>query len=175
MKTHTRLPVAAALAAALTMTTSVVATAVPADGDHPEVVSEAGIPAVQIAPPGLTDAELERAIQGHDARTAPRGDQPSVVTPLGTGQYVTYCEEGSSGLMPWTNNSPAYCYGTFYEYLDGARVAKVNMIQLKAYDDSLNPAPEVALKEWCDNNGTYCAIAFALAGSVGKYLRALLR
>lgn len=180
MKIRTRLPIAASLAAALAVTTSVAATAAPTSDDYSEVLSEAGIPAVQIAPSDLSDAELEQAIRDYEAQQVPKSAQPSDISPLATGQYVTYCEEGSSGLMPWTNNSAVYCYGNYYEYLDGVRMSKVNMIRLKAFDESLNPAPEVALKEWCDNNGTYCFLATTALGyggkflQVGKYLKALL-
>lgn len=129
------------------------------------VTSEAGVSAEQIAAPGSTDTEIERAIAEHE------GSTPS---PMATGQYYSYCEEGSSGLMPWTNNSPKYCYGWYYEYLDGKRISKVNMLKLKAFNDSLNPGTEVDLKKWCDNNGFYCGIAFSLVPYVGKYLKKLL-
>ena len=121
MEIRTRLPVAATLAAALALTTSVAATAAPTSGDYSQVVSEAGIAAVQIAPSDLSDAELEQAIRDYEAQAVPKSAQPSTISPLATGQHVTYCEEGSSGLMPWTNNSAVCCYGDFYEYLDGVR------------------------------------------------------
>lgn len=129
------------------------------------VTSEAGIEAEQLVAPGSTNTDIERAITEYKAST------PS---PMATGQYYSFCEEGSSGLMPWTNNSPKYCYGWYYEYLDGKRISKVNMLKLKAFDDSLNPGTAVDLKEWCDNNGFYCGIAFSLVPYVGKYLKKLL-
>lgn len=48
------------------------------------------------------------------------------------------------------------------------------MITLKAYDSSLTSGTSVDLKEWCDNNGFYCDIAFSLVPYVGKYLKKLL-
>lgn len=129
------------------------------------VTSVAGIEAEQLAAPGSTHSDIERAISEHEASTP---------TPMATGQYYSFCEEGSSGLMPWTNNSPKYCYGWYYEYLNGKRISKVNMLKLKAFDDSLNPGTAVDLKKWCDNNGFYCGIAFSLVPYVGKYLKKLL-
>lgn len=129
------------------------------------VTSYAGLVAERIAPSGLTDVEIDAAIQA---------DQSREVSVLATGQYYSYCEEGSSGLMNWTNNQPKYCYGWYYEYLDGNRISKVNMLKLKAYDDSLNTASEVQLEQWCDNNGFYCSILFSAIPYVGKYLRKLI-
>lgn len=67
-----------------------------------EVTSESGIKAQQLAPSDATERDRDLAITQH---------LESTPTPMATGQYYSYCEEGSSGLMVWTDNSPKYCYG----------------------------------------------------------------
>lgn len=139
----------------------------------PTVVSAAGVVAVQLAPAGATDSEVEQAILAYQ-RAESRSPQARTASPLATPGYYSYCQEGSSGLMVWTNNKPYNCYGWYYEYQNGSRLSKINMLKLKAYSDSVNPALEWQLKQWCDSNGTYCTVATAIVSWVGKYLWTLL-
>ncbi|MBI9113801.1 hypothetical protein [Sanguibacter suaedae] len=160
-----------AIASALSVSLTGVASATPsAPSPEATVVSEAGIPAAQLAPADASESEIQQAIEEHEERFSARpGERFST---LATGDYYSYCEEGSSGLMPWTNNSPSNCYGWYYEYLDGNRISKVNMIQLKvAGETGPNPAD---LIEWCNNNGFYCALAGAILSRGGSYLKGLL-
>lgn len=138
------------------------------DSGYQEVVSEAGISAVQIAPAGSTEEQVDSAILDF---------QSQLITTRATGQYYSYCEEGSSGMMVWTDNDPKYCYGWYYEYLDGNRISKVNMLRLKADNKHLNAGSsttEVNLVDWCNNNGFYCGIVMSAIPYVGKYLKKLL-
>ncbi|QTE30470.1 hypothetical protein [Pengzhenrongella sicca] len=161
-----------ALAGILSMSLSGVANAAPEPVPDSTVVSEAGITAMQIAPAGATGSQIEQAIQAFEIRDSAATASASPLVANGTGDYYSYCEEGSSGLMVWTNNSPSNCYGWFYEYLDGSRLSKVNMLQLKvAGQTGPNPAD---LVEWCDANGTACMVVVWIAGGVGNYLRALI-
>lgn len=109
---------------------------------------------------------MEAAIRQHQDWLA---SQP---TGRGTGDYYSYCEEGSSGMMVWIDLDPADCYGWFYEYLDGNRIAKVNTVKLKAEQ---SPGVDLTvIKEWCDNNGFWCTIVSAAIPYVGKYLKRLI-
>lgn len=155
-----------AMVTVLTLPISGAASAANAPKPHPSVVSKAGITAVQIAPAGASASQIDQAIQDYQNNQLAR--------PNGTGDYYSYCEEGSSGLMVWTNNKAYNCYGWYYEYLNGSRISKVNMLELKALNESINPASENQLKQWCDANGTYCMIAYSIATVVGRYLWGLL-
>jgi len=164
------------LAATMAVGTSLSASA--STPDYETVTSKTGIEATQLATSGTSDAASDEAIQRHQSTT--RGSAPSTspAAVAGTGDYYSYCEEGSSGMMVWTNNSPSYCYGWYYEYLDGQRVSKVNMLQLKANDPGLSGQQEQRLIDWCNANGFYCNIVSALlpygVGKVGKYLLRLV-
>lgn len=136
-----------------------------------QVVSEAGITADKIGAAGLSDEEINQIVSAHQSTL-----RSTSITPLGTADYYSYCEEGSSGLMVWTNNDPKYCYGWYYEYLNGSRISKVNMLRLKAKYDSLNPSsdPGPNLVTWCNNNGFWCSVAFSAIPYVGRYLKRLV-
>jgi len=136
------------------------------------VVSAAGITAVQVAPAGATDSQVDAAILAYQGRHpfAAKGlPAPYIVN--GTADYYSYCEEGTSGLMLWTNQRPSDCYGWYYEYLNGSRISKVNMLKLKAAGPTWDPNN---LVRWCDAHGTYCMVITSIAGGVGRYLLGLL-
>ena len=162
-----------ATAGVLLLSSSGVAYAAPKPRPEVTVVSQAEITAVQVAPAGATDSQVEAAIQayqGSHSVAARASTAPYVIN--GTADYYSYCEEGTSGLMVWTNNSPSDCYGWFYEYLNGSRVSKVNKLKLKAAaGTALNP---YALVAWCDSHGTYCMVVQGIANGVGAYLVGLL-
>ena len=59
--------------------------------------------------------------------------------------------------MVWTNLDPKSCLGWYYEYVDGRRIAKVNMLRLLADNSAPFSVPD--LNAWCSNNSFYCAVA----------------
>lgn len=172
MRTRDKLSSLAATGVLL-LSSSGVANAAPEPRPEVTVVSEAGITAVQVAPAGATDSQVEaaiRAYQGSHSVAARASTAPYVIN--GTADYYSYCEEGTSGLMVWTNNNPSDCYGWFYEYLNGSRVSKVNMLKLKAAAGT--PLDPYALVEWCDSHGTYCNVVQWIGGGLAAYLIGLL-
>lgn len=127
----------------------------------PVVTSESGVSAIQLAPAGASREEKDRAIAAYEAFERSESSKifhlNSEIDPFATGDYYFYCEEGSSGLMPWTEANADNCYGWFYRYLDGYRVDKVNMLKLKADNGPPFTAPD--LNAWCSNNSFYCTVA----------------
>ncbi|GAA2026046.1 hypothetical protein WDZ16_01305 [Pseudokineococcus marinus] len=172
------LKLATTLSLAATVAVGTSMTAQAASPQYETVTSQSGVATTAVAPAEASDAEMTTAIEQHQRTTqaAPAAASPSAIA--ATGDYYSYCEEGSSGMMVWTNNAPSNCYGWYYEYLDGQRVSKVNMLQLKANDPGLSGQQEQRLIDWCNANGFYCNIASALipfgAGKVGKYLLKLV-
>lgn len=172
MRTRDRL-LSLATAGVLLLSSAGVAYAAPKPRPEVTVVSEAGITAVQVARAGATDSQVEAAIQAYQGSHSGAA-QASTGTYVinGTADYYSYCEEGTSGLMVWTNNSPSDCYGWYYEYLNGSRVSKVNMLKLKAAGGTA-PNP-YALVAWCDSHGTYCMVVSWIGQGLGAYLIGLL-
>jgi len=134
----------------------------------PVVTSESGIFAIQLAPAGASAEEIDLAIAAYETRAQTKNSALSALTggvsPMATGAYYYYCEEGASGLMLWTNNDPQNCLGWHYTYLDGRRLAKVNMLRLLAQNSAPFTTPD--LNAWCDHNSFYCGIATGIAGAV---------
>ncbi|WP_157544324.1 hypothetical protein [Jonesia quinghaiensis] len=61
---------------------------------------------------GATSDEIERAIAAHEESLSSQGYALNgEIGTFGPADYYSYCEEGRSGLMVWTNNSPSNCYG----------------------------------------------------------------
>lgn len=140
----------------------------------PVVTSESGISALQLTPPGASPDEIDRAIAAYEMSESARNSASNgEVGPLATGDYYSYCQEGAGGMMVWTHNKPSNCYGWYYEYLDGYRVSKVNMLRLMADNGPGASLPD--LNAWCDNNSFYCNIATGLITiGVGMYLGLLM-
>lgn len=158
----------------MTLSVPGVASAATTPTPYPNVVSAAGITALQIAPAGASDSQIDLAVrnyQKHQSAT-PRLASPNAVN--GTADYVKYCEEGTSGLMVWTYQKASNCYGWYYEYQNGVRLSKVNMLKLKATASDYNPVFQQVLIDWCNANGFYCAVAFFVGDKLGAYLWGLL-
>lgn len=162
-----------AMATVLALATSGVASAATDPGQDPIVASKAGITAVQIAPVGASASEIDQAIQSYQNRHSPRLSF-RVLVANGTADYYSYCEEGTSGLMVWTNQHPTDCYGWYYEYLNGSRISKVNMLKLKATSGYPSNVSENKLQLWCNANFNLCILAQLVAPVAGKYLWGLL-
>jgi hypothetical protein len=177
---------AVGLAASVTLASSILATPALAAESYPTVRSAAGIQAEQITGAGASQAAIDAAIQKHiesarSQRSVGKRSTGGSVGTLSTGGagYYSYCEEGSSGLMSWTTNSPSNCYGNYYEYKDGYRVSKVNMLRMKAFNDQQGGVFDARLETWCKANTFMCAVVASFlpagTGKIGAYLGRIAR
>ena len=129
----------------------------------PVVTSEAGISAIQIAPAGASDEEIDFAIAMYEKRAQAQKSSLSAVdggvTTYSTGNYYSYCQEGTSGMLIWTGHPAESCPGWHYQYLDGRRLSKINMLRLLANNSYPYSVPD--LNAWCSHNSFYCTVAVA--------------